>query len=171
MKNLALYTLLLIAQTGLFGQTDKSGCRDHPLITRYPGSLIEYCDTKNYSEFAIATGPETGYRNIDDWQNVTGKHTRIYYSIAGDRTITEIYHNYLSALNKEGFSLLANKQHGERNISKEVGGNTWLGTFYRANPYPTNVGIKMGLGSGTIVGLSLYLLPATTIMKLWCCLM
>jgi len=152
MKKEITAVLFLLFTTSLFAQTDKSGCKDHAMITRYPGAVIEYCDTKNFSEFAIPTGPETGYRNIDEWVNVSGKQSRIYYSVKGDRIVSEIYQNYLSALENEGFDLLANKMHQERNVSKDVGGNTWLGNFFRANPFPTNAGIKIGQGSGTMGG-------------------
>lgn len=152
MKKTAITLLNLLLTVALFAQTDKSGCEDHPVITRYPGAVIDYCDTKNYSEFAIATGPEVGYRTINDWVKVAGKQTRIYYSLKGNKIVSEVYQNYLTALKKSEFNLLANKMHQERNVSKDVGGNTWLATFYRANPFPTNVGIKINMGSGTMGG-------------------
>ncbi|NBC27603.1 MAG: OmpA family protein [Bacteroidetes bacterium] len=103
-------------------------------------------------EYRVATGPETGYRQISDWTDVAGKHSRIYYSIKGQITATEVYQNYLTAFRGGKFSLLANKLHPERNVSNDVGGNTWLVTFYRANPFPSNSGIKINQGSGTMGG-------------------
>ena len=100
MKKTATTLLGLFITIALFAQADKSGCEDHAVITRYPGAVIEYCNIKNYSEFAIATGPETGYQIIDDWVKVAGKQTRIYYSIKGDKIVSEIYQNYLEALKK-----------------------------------------------------------------------
>lgn len=148
-----LFTLLLcLGGKLLLAQSDQSNCKDHPLVTRYPGATIAYCDEKNFSEFAIAIGPESGYRKIEKWVNVSGKHTRIYYSIKGDKTVTEVYQNYLSALKKAELTLLANKLHAERNVSTEVGGNTWLSTFYQSNPFPSNVGIKINQGSGSLGG-------------------
>ena len=144
--------LSIFSICNLFAQTDSEGCLDHPLITRYPGAVITYCDAKNFSEFAVATGPETGYQKIDSWVNVSGKQDRIYYSIKGDRIVTEIYQNYLSALKKGEFEILAGKLHAERNVSNDVGGNSWLSTFYKSNPYPANVGIKINQGSGSLGG-------------------
>lgn len=152
MKKTAITLLNLILTVALFAQTDKSGCEDHPVITRYPDAVIEYCDTKNYSEFSIATGPETGYRTISEWTNVSGKQTRIYYSLEGDKIVAEVYQNYLTALKKSDFSLLANKMHQERNVSIDIGGNTWLTSFYKSNPFPSNVGIKINQGSGSLGG-------------------
>lgn len=152
MTRVLLFTLLFLCCETTFAQFDKSGCQDHPVITRYPGAVIEYCDSKNYSEFAIATGPETGYRKIGEWINVSGKQTRIYYSLKGNKIVSEVYQNYLTALKNGEFTLLANKMHQERNVSTDIGGNTWLVTFYQSNPFPTNVGIKINQGSGSLGG-------------------
>lgn len=152
MKTTVITLLFLFSSAVAVAQTDQTECQDHSIITRYPGAEIVYCDTKNYSEYGIAIGPETGYRTIDEWINVSGNQTRIYYSIKGDVIVNEVYQNYLTALNNGDFSLLANKMHQESNVSKEVGGNTWLITFYRANPFPSNVGILINAGSGTMGG-------------------
>lgn len=152
MKILGVFFLNLLFIHSLPSQADKEGCEDHPLISRYPGAVIEYCDTKNYSEYAIATGPETGYRSIGEWTHVSGKQTRIYYSLKGNHGIGEVYQNYLTAIGKSDFGLIANKLHQERNVSKEVGGGTWLNTFYSSNPFPTNAGIKINAGSGSVGG-------------------
>lgn len=152
MKKIVITLLNIYLTVALFAQTDKSGCEDHPLISRYPGAIIEYCNSKNYSEFTIATGPETGYRTIDEWTNVSGQQTRIYYSLKGDKIVSEVYQNYLTALKNADFNLLANKMHQERNVSTDIGGNTWLNTFYKSNPFPSNVGIKINMGSGSLGG-------------------
>lgn len=152
MSKTAITLLHLFLTISLFAQTDKSGCKDHPVITRYPGALIKYCDTKNFSELAIPTGPEVAYRTIDKWVKVSGKQTRIYYSINGDIIVNEVYQNYLTALKKTEFEMLANQLHQERNVSKEIGGNTWQGNYFRANPFPTNEGINIDKGTGTTGG-------------------
>lgn len=147
---LLLATIFLGAN--LFAQADKQGCKDHAAISRYPGAIIEYCDIKNYTEFGIATGPETGYQKIEAWTKVLGKQTRIYYSVQGDINVAEVHQNYLTALKNAKFTLLADKIHQERNVSKDIGGNSWLVAFYKSNPFPSNVGIKINQGSGTLGG-------------------
>lgn len=152
MKKLILHLPFLFLCIQLFAQSDKPNCQDHPIITRYPGATIEYCDEQIHKEYSIAKGSETDYRKIDDWVKVAGKNTRIYYSIKGDRTVSEVYKNYLEAMKKGDFTLLAHKLHGERNVLREVGGGSWLSTFYAANPFPSNVGIRLNQGSGTSGG-------------------
>jgi len=152
MNKVLLGFLLLVIIVNITVRGENTDCEDHPLISRYPGAVIEYCDTKNFNEFAIAIGPETGYRKIDDWLNVSGKQTRIYYSISGNKQVAEVYQNYLTALQDGDFELLVNKMHQDRNVSKDVGGNTWLNTLYISNPFPSNAGIKINAGSGSMGG-------------------
>ena len=88
---LALLALLLTAGPGiLMAQKDIAGSKDHPIITRYPGAVIEWYEEKNFKDYHIATGPVVGYRTIDEWKDVEGKLTRIYYSIKGTRTMEEV---------------------------------------------------------------------------------
>lgn len=154
MKNriLAVLTVLsFIFSASIFGQ-DIPGSKDHPLITRYPGSEIGYFEEQQYQEYHIATGPETGYKKIDKWVNAEGKFTRIYYIIKGETTLTEVYQNYKTALRKGEFKTLAEGSNPTSGVSKEVGGRGFLNTFYAKNPYPTNAGIKINTGSSSSAG-------------------
>lgn len=152
MKNTFVLFLLILISGSINAQADLQNCKDHPVITRYPGSIIEYCDIQIHKEFEIATGSETEYRKIGAWTKAAGKHTRIYYTIKGDRTVSEVYKNYLEAMKKAEMNLLADKLHGARNVSTEVGGASWLVTFYKSNPFPTSNGIKLNQNSSTSGG-------------------
>ncbi|MGB3114930.1 MAG: OmpA family protein [Ferruginibacter sp.] len=149
---LALIFLLSFVYCGsIFGQ-DTAGSKDHPLITRYPGSEIGYYEVQKYQKYHIATGPETGYKQIDKWVEAEGKFTRIYYIIKGETTLTEVYQNYKTALSKAGFKTLAQGSNPTSGVSKEIGGRGFLNTFYTKNPYPTNAGIKINTGSSSSAG-------------------
>ena len=153
MKNLfAIFISLLFLSTNLTAQPDVKNSKDHPLISRYPGSSIVYYDEQEYYLYSIATGPVTGYRTISDWTDVEGKFTRIYYEIPGDVTVTQIYTNYMKAMEKAGFEILAKGMYKDRNVGKDIGGGSWLGTFYAKNNYPTDSNILMGAGSSTTGG-------------------
>ncbi len=143
---------ILFLSASLFAQKDVEGSKDHPLISRYPGSSIVYYDEQEYNNYSIATGPVTGYRTISEWMDVEGKFTRLYYELPGDITIAQIFANYKNAMEKAGFEILAKGMHKDRNVSKEIGGGSWLGTFYAKNNYPTNSDILMGAGSSTSGG-------------------
>ena len=116
-----------------FAQQDVPGSEDHPLITRYPGAYIDWHEIQQFEQYKIATGPVTGYRHIDDWLEIEGKLTRIYYVIKGKRSITEVYKNYANTLDREGFSILAKGLHQTRNTGKTIGGRSWLGVYYGEN--------------------------------------
>ncbi|MEZ4828500.1 MAG: OmpA family protein [Bacteroidia bacterium] len=148
MTKFSIALLLFLGRiTFLFAQTDASGCEDHPLISRYPASVLTWCQDQNFAEYKIATGPETGYRHIDQWIETEGKIYRRYYELRAERTLTEVYRNYLQAIEKAGFEVLAKGVFEERNVKKEVGGGSWLGTAYVPNTYPNNAGIKLHQGS------------------------
>lgn len=153
MKNLvkALLFFIVISSNLLHAQ-DVPGSKDHPVITRYPGSAIDYYEEQQYITYSIATGPQTGYKAIKDWIKTEGKLTRIYYSVKGKTTVTEVYRNYLTALNKGGFKTLAQGVDDKRNTSQQIGGRTFLGTFYDANPFPSSKGIELLNGSATVGG-------------------
>ena len=153
MKNLSAFLLTIILLSPLsFAQSDIEGSKDHPLITRYPGSHILYYDEQDYSTYSIATGPVTGYKMISEWLDVEGKFTRIYYELEDNTTITQIYVNYQKAMEKAGFQILAKGLFKDRNVGKEVGGGSWLGIFYNKNAFPTNSNILMHAGSATSGG-------------------
>lgn len=135
----------------LSAQSDIAGSKDHPLLTRYPGAVIEWYEEKNFKQYKIAVGPEVGYRKIEDWVEVEGKLTRIYYSIKGTRTKEEVHKNYVNALKRGGFDIMAQGAY-EKATAKGVGGGSWLLTAYAPNPYPPSQGIKLAQGSSTSAG-------------------
>lgn len=147
---LLLLFFLLAAPSLIFAQ-DKSGCKDHPVITRYPGSFITYCEEQNHVAYAIAHGPITGYRQIDEWTEVTGKRTRIYYTVEGDMSIRDIYLNYQGALQRAGAQMLADGIE-MKSTSPNVGSRSFLGVHYARNEFPPSAGIVLLNGSATSGG-------------------
>jgi flagellar motor protein MotB len=140
-----LSNLLLTAQ-------DVENSKDHPLLSRYPGSEIVYYEEQQFKPYKIAVGPVTGYRTISDWIETEGKETRIYYELKGETTVTEVYRNYLTGLKKGGATILASGIFDESNRSKEVGGRSFMETVYITNSLPTNSGIRLNVGSSTSAG-------------------
>ncbi|MBU1188324.1 MAG: OmpA family protein [Gammaproteobacteria bacterium] len=114
---------------------DADNCADHPAITRYPGSVIEWCKTDNYLPYSIPVGPVTGYRAISEWVETEGRVTRNFYSLKDDRTHPEVWKNYQEALLAAGFEIIAEGMLPERNVSSEIGGGSWLGVYYTKNPF------------------------------------
>ena len=141
---------LFLPLSGLMCQ-DKAGCADHALVQRFPGARLEYCEEKDHEAYAIATGPVTGYKHIDDWLEVAGRRTRLYYTIEGDVSLRTIYLNYREALERAGGSVLAEGME-EHTTSPEVGSRKFLGVHYGRNQFPSSEGIRLLQGSSTSGG-------------------
>ncbi len=130
---------------------DVSGAKDHPVVTRYPGSEIKWYDVQAFEPYAIATGPVTGYRAIDEWIETQGRTTRIYYELEGAKTHSEVFANYKKALVDAGFELLAEGLFTKSSRAPEVGSRNWLGVHYAKNAIPPD-GLRLLQGSSTSAG-------------------
>lgn len=151
-KTILCLTMLLAALYAYPAHTeDAAGSEDHPLITRYPASVISWYDQEEFLPYSIAVGPVTGYRAIDDWIDVEGKLTRINYDLMGERSFYEVYANYAGALKKAGFEVLAegHVMAGER--SNDVGSNQFTEVHFRKNVIPPG-GSRLFQGSSTSGG-------------------
>jgi OOP family OmpA-OmpF porin len=84
---------------------DREGSKDHPLISRYPSSVINGYSQKEFDEYEIPLSkPADG--KYGKTQHVEGKVTAIHYDAPSGRSALEIYRNYESALQKAGFQTL-----------------------------------------------------------------
>jgi outer membrane protein OmpA-like peptidoglycan-associated protein len=82
------------------------GSKDHPLISRYPGSYIAKYLTKTFDEFSLPLGPVDEENTITKNQHLEGKITRIVYVAPAGRSVLEVFRNYQAALRKGGFETL-----------------------------------------------------------------
>ena len=84
---------------------DEEGSKDHPLITRYPGSYITHYLSKQFDEVTLPLG-KTRELGFTKSQHLEGKVTRIVYVAPQGRTVLEVFRNYQGALKKGGFETL-----------------------------------------------------------------
>jgi OmpA-OmpF porin, OOP family len=84
---------------------DMEGSKDHPLISRYPGSYIKDYVTKEFDEFTLALG-KTSDLKFAKSLHLEGKITRIVYTPPPGRSVLEVFRNYQSALKNAGFETL-----------------------------------------------------------------
>ena len=101
--NTLLAALLLGGPRLLAQPQDVMGSKDHPLISRYPGSVIARYLEKEYDEFNLPVGPMTKPHKVDKIQRLEGKVTRLYYEGPRGRSGLEVYRNYEGALRRAGF--------------------------------------------------------------------
>jgi len=109
MKNVRAWVVggCLASALGPSGQAvaDVPDSKDHPLLSRYPGSTIDDYAHQEFAQFTIPLGKIDG----DHWaksQDLEGKVTKLTYSIPAGRSSLEVFRNYQSALKKGGFTEL-----------------------------------------------------------------
>ncbi|MFO7820077.1 MAG: OmpA family protein [Halanaerobacter sp.] len=104
---------------------DVPDSRDHPAISRFPGSYIRYYDEKNYDEFNL---PFSELKEVDEKnvpkedKKVEGKITKNFYVIPDGHSALEVYRNYEMALEEAGFNILRKQ---EKDLSYGFGRNRY----------------------------------------------
>ncbi len=105
----ALGIVLSLAAGRATAQGDVPGSKDHPLITRYPGStIIDYLD-KNFEGVDVPTGPVITKDGKYQWKSserAEGRYTRIRYRGPAGRNSLEVFRNFQTALKDAGFQTL-----------------------------------------------------------------
>ena len=103
----SLLCVVFLATSVAFAQDkDIEGSKDHPLISRFAGSVITHYDVKKFDEYVLPLGKLDEERKLSKSQSLEGKITRIQYKAPEDRSTLEIYRNYELALKKAGFEIL-----------------------------------------------------------------
>ncbi len=155
MRTATLTILTLAMLSTALGAQDVAGSKDHPVITRYPGSVIRWYTVENHLAYRVPTGPVTGYRQIAKGLDVEGQVTRIYYTLDGSaRTDDEVYRNYHDALARAGFELLAAGYVAAGKRSAGVGSRQFREVLFAENPFNDSRGAvnEMVRGSATSGG-------------------
>ena len=112
-------------------KSDAKGSRDHPLISRYAGSIIIGYDQRQYDEVVLPLGPIVRTDPVamkfdpKKKQAVDGKVSRVLYVAPEGRSSLEVVKNYELALTKAGFQTLYSC------AGDDCGGHDgWLGEFF-----------------------------------------
>jgi outer membrane protein OmpA-like peptidoglycan-associated protein len=126
----------LCSDTATAQLTDVKGSRDHPLISRYTGSLIIGYDERKFDEFVLPVGPltrtPTGGFALVKSQRLEGKLTRILYVAPESRSTLEVFRNYDMALKKAGFQSIYVCAQAACGVADGDLGERFL---YSLNPY------------------------------------
>lgn len=122
--------------TGVLAQlTDAKASKDHPLISRYAGSVIIGYEERKYDEFVLPLGalvrtdPIQMKFDVKKKQPLEGKVTRILYVAPENRSSLEVTRNYEQALKRAGFQTLYVCAHEECGYQ-----DGWLGQFFLYPP-------------------------------------
>ena len=109
-KNLKLLVAILfcvaVAAAGADQRPDHEGCKDHPLISRYPGSSLDDCLQKDFDDFTLMLGKNNEDGKFSKSLALEGRVTAIVYEAPEGRSTLEVFRNYQQALSRGGFQTL-----------------------------------------------------------------
>jgi len=95
---------------------DVTGSRDHPLISRFPGSYIRFYESKDYDEFTLPLNKLNKAEFGDKYKEFTekglrveGKMTQHFYVVPKKHSTLKIFRNYKQALKEKDFEIIAQK--------------------------------------------------------------
>ncbi len=104
------FLLILMMSTLSLAQEDVKGSRDHPIISRFPGSYIYQYYQKDFDEFNLLLGPvKYGWgKALEEVkkEKMEGKVTLIQYQIPKGKSSYEVFKNYEQALKEAGFQIM-----------------------------------------------------------------
>jgi len=119
---------------------DIPGAKDHPLIDRYPGSVIDTYTETSFDAFPLAVGPGRN-RQIESSIALEGRITVIRYAIDKQRSVLEVFRNYEIFFKEKGYETYyscSDKDCGGRDFNLAVApytteeGDSWEGQRYLA---------------------------------------
>jgi OmpA-OmpF porin, OOP family len=87
---------------------DREGCKDDPLISRYPGSSLNGCFEKDFDEFNLMLGKNNEAGKFSKSLPLEGKIAGFTYQAPDGRSTLEVFRNYQQALSRGGFQTLFN---------------------------------------------------------------
>lgn len=145
---------LTVLYMGTAAAEDIPDSADHPIISRYPGSVIQWYTVDNYREYLVPVGPVSGYRQIEELIETEGRVTRIYYTLDNSpRSESEVLKNYREALLEAGFEILADGFEPAGSRSVGVGSRKWREVLFMSNPWEGHGPVsEMTRGSATSGG-------------------
>jgi outer membrane protein OmpA-like peptidoglycan-associated protein len=98
--------------------TDAPGCKDSPLIARFPGSTISECEDKADNSFAFTDlGPTHEDKTIE------GEYHYLQYNEPAGATPSQVNRNLVTAFKTAGYTFLKNNGNGQFTVHM---GKTWI---------------------------------------------
>lgn len=130
---LGVLAFALLAVPQAFAQLrDLPEGKDHPIVSRYAGSIILGYDVRNFDEFELPLGPisrldtDSGIEvEASKSQKLEGRVTRVLYVAPENRSPLEVLRNYEQELGNAGFETLY------ACAGEDCGGEDgWLSEYY-----------------------------------------
>jgi OOP family OmpA-OmpF porin len=119
MVSLLLLSLALPAvQLASAQQKDAEGCKDSPLVGRFPGSYITQCEQKADNSFAFNVGAGKPAKTVE------GNYLQINYSFPKTASKTQVVRNMNTAIKNAGYTFdYDSGDYGDFTVHQ---GKTWI---------------------------------------------
>ncbi|MDH3588868.1 MAG: DUF4892 domain-containing protein [Gammaproteobacteria bacterium] len=98
--------LLILSSPSSSQPRDTEGARDHPLVSRFPESVIIRSRSNDFDELLVPMAEAIGIGKFADSQRVEGKVTRLTYEMPKGHSTLEVLQSYRNALVRAGFEIL-----------------------------------------------------------------
>lgn len=117
---------------------DADGCKDSPLIARFPGSYIYECDDKADNSYTFT---DIGAKHED--KAIEGEYHYLFYSEPAGATQAQVNRNLVTAFKTAGYTFLKDNGHGQFTVHM---GKTWIeGDVTNGDNYKLHIVIETQL--------------------------
>ena len=96
---------------------DERGCKDTPLIARFPGSIIYECEDKADNTFTFT---DLGDKHED--KTIEGEYHYLWYNEPASASPSQVNRNLVTAFKTAGYTFLKNNGNGQFTVHM---GKTW----------------------------------------------
>jgi OmpA-OmpF porin, OOP family len=120
-------SLLLCLATAMVVQVcaaqDRKGCKDSPLLSRFPGSVLVNCEDKADKSYEFSNGKTT--------QTVEGEYQFREFRAPADASTAQLQRNFVTALRNAGYAIVFEAQAGNSVVGHM--GKTWIRVYIRSD--------------------------------------
>jgi outer membrane protein OmpA-like peptidoglycan-associated protein len=120
----ALLSSLAFVAPSCFAQAkDAPGCKDSPLLSRFPGSILTSCEQKPDKKYDFQNGANA--------QTVEGEYQFREYQAPKNVSNDQLRRNYLTALRNAGYAIVFEAQYHDSFVGHM--GKTWIRCYIRSD--------------------------------------
>jgi outer membrane protein OmpA-like peptidoglycan-associated protein len=121
------------------GQTkDEPGCKDTPLVARFPGSIISECEDKADNSYTFT---DLGAAHED--KAIEGEYHYLQYNEPDSASPAQVNRNLVTAFKTAGYTFLKDNGHGQFTVHM---GKTWVEVdVTNGNNYKLHIVIETAL--------------------------
>lgn len=120
-----IFCVALFIQPCFARAQDAAGCKDSPLISRYPGSVLESCEHRDDDSYKFRTADGNG-------KEAEGDFTHLEYRFPKGVTTAPVLRNLVSALHSAGYVFEQNPTLAEADFVVHKNG-TWMSIEFFGN--------------------------------------